>query len=686
MKLLPALLLSSFLILAQVVAAPAQPNRWSLAPDGGIAWEPKTGEAHSDHIEMSGKKISVILTYAVDAAGQPSFNRHVVWPMLRFPPNGTRDHLALDYAGDATPRILLNRALPRSEVVTRIHHHGISRIESTVANRSGEIALVRTLYPSADRPLWLEDYTFTNRSAKEVTIELEETEKVVRTSEVRGIYGGYTARARVLDPGEKTVAPGASVTLTFAISAGLTREAEPAIDPMAERRGRETRLASFAAHLQLMTPDPVLNTMFAFAKIRAAESIYATKGGLMHGPGGGAYYAAIWANDQAEYANPFFAMLGDPVATESALNSYRHFARFMNPDYKPIPSSITAEGATFWHGAKDRGDMAMIAYGAARFALAYGDRRTAEELWPLIAWCLEYSRRQTDANGVIASDSDELENRFPSGKANLCTSTLHYDALRSAALLGRDLAKPAGQLAAYTAEADALRGAIGKFFGANVEGFETYRYFDKSVPSATPGALARHAHYANEPDHLRAWICMPLTVDIYDRKDATIAALFSPRLWTPDGLATEAGKETFWDRSTLYALRGVFAAGATQQGLDYLTYYSNRRLLGDHVPYAVEAWPEGNQRHLSAESALYCRIYTEGLFGMRPTGLRSFDLTPRLPAGWNRMTLQRIAAFGRVFDLTVVREGAGLRVELTGDGVAPQVFPLAEGGTVRFSL
>lgn len=677
-RLLPLVLLPAVCALA----APAQASRWNLVPDGGIEWKPMKGEAHQDHIEMSGKRISVILTYAVDAAGKPALSRHVVWPMLRFPPNGTRDHLALDYGGDATPRIILNRALPRSEVVTRIHHHGITRLESTVANRSGELALTRTFYPSAGRPVWVEDYTFTNRSAKDVTVELEETEKTVRTGEARGIYGSYTARARVLDPGEKVLAPGASITLSFAISASLTRETEAAIDPAAELQGRRDRLASFAAHLQLVTPDPVLNTMFAFAKIRAAESIYATKGGLMHGPGGGAYYAAIWANDQAEYANPFFAMLGDPVATESAINSYRHFARFMNPDYRPIPSSITAEGATFWHGAKDRGDMAMIAHGAARFALAHGDRRVADELWPLIEWCLEYSRRQTDANGVIASDSDELENRFPSGKANLCTSTLHYDALRSAVLLGRDLAKPAAQLSAYTAQADALRGAIEKHFGATVEGFETYRYFDKSFPSYQ----ARHAHYASEPDHLRAWICMPLTVDIFDRKDATIAALFSPRLWTADGLATEAGKETFWDRSTLYALRGVFAAGATQQGLDYLTYYSNRRLLGDHVPYAVEAWPEGNQRHLSAESALYGRIYTEGLFGMRPTGLRSFDVTPRLPAGWDRMALNCIAAFGTVFDLTVVRDGSRLRVEVIRAGTAPQVLHLTGGATGHINL
>lgn len=95
--------------------------------------------------------------------------------------------------------------------------------------------------------------------------------------------------------------------------------------------------------------------MFAFAKLRGAESIYRTKGGLMHGPGGEAYYAAVWANDQAEYINPFFPFLGYEIGNESALNSFRHFARYMNPEYKPIPSSIISEGVSFWHGAKDRG-------------------------------------------------------------------------------------------------------------------------------------------------------------------------------------------------------------------------------------------------------------------------------------------------------------------------------------------
>ena len=87
---------------------------------------------------------------------------------------------------------------------------------------------------------------------------------------------------------------------------------------------------------------------------------------------------------------------------------------------------------------------------------------------------------------------------------------------------------------------------------------------------------------------------------------------------------------TFWDRATLYALRGVFAAGETKKAMEFFQFYSKRRLLGEHVPYPVEAYPEGNQRHLSAESALYCRVVTEGILGIRPTGFNSFSFSPKI--------------------------------------------------------
>jgi len=96
-----------------------------------------------------------------------------------------------------------------------------------------------------------------------------------------------------------------------------------------------------------------------------------------------------------------------------------------------------------------------------------------------------------------------------------------------------------------------------------------------------------------------------------------------------------------------------------------LQYYSNTRLLGNHVPYAIEAWPEGNQRHLSAESALYARIITEGLFGIRPTGLHSFTVSPRLPKDWPEMSLNHIRICGDDFDLRVYRnKNQQVRVQL----------------------
>lgn len=122
----------------------------------------------------------------------------------------------------------------------------------------------------------------------------------------------------------------------------------------------------------LETPNDVINTMFSFAKIRGSESIFDTKGGYMQSPGGEAYYAAVWANDQAEYINPFFPYLGYQAGNRSAMDSFGLFMRYMNDEYKPLPSSIIAEGIDCFGVAGDRGDVAMVGYGAAR--LCFGIR------------------------------------------------------------------------------------------------------------------------------------------------------------------------------------------------------------------------------------------------------------------------------------------------------------------------
>ena len=642
-------------------------QRWALNAEGGITWQVRPGDApHSDHIEMSGLQVSTVVRYGVDANGAFLLNRGMVWPLLRTIPNNTHASLMRKMGWNPLENVLVGNAQLREQVQS-ISLDGTMTVRSLCPVRGGEVELTRVLFPSTSLPAFCEKYTLKNLGDKPVPVEASDVRSEILTPKERGVAGTYHliqsltgGFSRLLQPGEE---------VSFYVTTAGFKEGETEVVPDVEKelQARKSLIQTFWSSLVFDSPDPVINTMFAFAKIRGAESIYQTAGGLMHGPGGESYYAAIWANDQAEYINPFFPFLGYDKGNGSALNSYKHFARFMNDAYKPIPSSIIAEGTDIWNGAGDRGDAAMIAYGAGRYALARGDRSEAEQLWPLIEWCLEYCRRQVNEQGVVASDADELENRFPAGDANLCTSSLYYDALNSAVYLGKALKKPGKQTSQYAREAKQLKENIEKYFGATVEGFETYQYYDGN-------------------DILRSWICIPLTVGIYDRAEATIAALFSPRLWTENGLLTQAGSETFWDRSTLYALRGVYAAGETEKATEYLKFYSAQRLLGEHVPYAIEAWPEGNQRHLSAESGLYCRIITEGMFGIRPTGFRSFTMTPRLPAEWDHISLKSVRAFGSDFDISVVRDGEKLAVSVTSGEKVVLKKTIKEGQTLTVSL
>ena len=630
-------------------------NRWAINPEGGITWTIDQRIPHEDHIEMSGQKVSTVLRYGVDANGAFVLNRSMVWPMLRTIPNNTHASLMRRFAWKVTDMIEVD---------------GRSLINEKVENITldGKMTVCSHFEQAKDKVVgFTRKYILKNLSEKTIKVEVPSSTSVLQTDANQGVDGSYKLVATLQGSTSRSLKKGEELTFSVFFIGYKPQELEITPDIEKELTARQALVDELRGKLVLKTPNATINTLFAFSKIRGVESIYLTKGGFMHGPGGESYYAALWANDQAEYINPFFPYLGYRVGNESALNAYLHFARFMNPKYEPIPSSIIAEGIDIWNGAGDRGDAAMIAYGASRYALARGDKGEAEQLWPLIEWTLEYCHRKLNKEGVVTSDSDELEGRFPAGEANLCTSSLYYDALLSAVYLGKSLGKPAAQLNSYAKKAQTLRKAMDQYFGGTVEGFNTYQYYKGN-------------------DVLRSWICIPLTVGIYDRKEATINALFSPRLWTENGLLTQAGTETYWDRSTLYGFRGVIACGEVDKAMDYLKFYSNRRLLGEHVPYAIEAWPEGSQRHLSAESGLYCRIFTEGLFGIRPTGLHAFDLTPRLPKEWNEMSLNRICAFGKTFDIHVQRIQKKLDVRILTDGKVVKHARIKDGATMSVSF
>ena len=641
-------------LLLWVTHVAAQGTRWVLTPDGGISWTVSGKGAHTDHIEMAGKGMAAIVTYGVDGTGELVLKQRLIFPGLRMQPNDTRGSFAMGLEDRVTDSLLVD-GRPVVEHPERFYIRGLLRV---ISGTGTPLTMERTIFPSVDKRVYIELYTLhnTGRTPLKVHVPIVDADSV--TAADKEVNGPYVLKRRTYNGGDVFLNAGARVNFSYAISAAAPGYFSASYE-LTRRRDMVDRLFG---SLVLKTPNDTINRMFAFAKLRAAESIYDTKGGLMHGPGGGQYYAAIWANDQAEYVDPFFPFLGNAEGNESARNSFRLFGAYMNTEYRPIPSSIVAEGDSVWNGAGDRGDQAMIAYGASRFALASGDSVEARRLWPLITWCLEYLRRKETPEGVIASQSDELEGRFPSGKINLSTNALAYGGFLYASRLAASLGDT-GMAAHLEAEATTLRGHIEAYFGARVQGFDTYRYYDGNTV-------------------LRSWICLPLVMGIFDRAPQTIRALLSPYLWSSNGILTASGDRTFWDRATLYAFRGLFYAGATDTSYRYFAYYSRTRLLGEHVPYAVEAWPEGDQRQLSAESGLYCRVVTEGLFGIDALGLGSFAFSPRLPNEWKEMSLEHIRAFGGDIDIRVqgrhvVVTNAGRVVrDLYWDGLKPIVVHL----------
>ncbi len=642
---------------------------WEIRNDNAIVWDLSQEERlpHKDNIEMSGKNVSAIIHYEIDKDKKLKINRDIIFPQLRVFVDSDaskwkkyRAYLRGEYDDQFTPSIAYNDLTFIPGPVDSVRIDGMLHFYHSP---SKGLKLTRTLLPSMNKRLFIEIWNLQNTSDSSMVLHIGQSEFI---DTQKGQLGEYTRVIYCHTDKEVELESGEMHEFSINFNALINDEVELASDYRSILQGRIDFLNSMNDNLIMQTPDPVINTLFYFSKIRASESIFDTEMGLVHSPGGGRYYTGVWANDQAEYSGPFFPYLGYETGNIAALNAYLQFKRNIPEGDGNFWSSFEMGGTLTCCGS-DRGDAAMIAYGASQFVLARGDKKIAEELWPLIEWSLEYCERQKNSDGVITSDSDEMEGRIPTGTANLSTSSLYYGALRNAVNVAIALKLDPKIFRLYNQRAEKLYHAIDDYYGANIEGLETYKYF-------------------KEHSYLRHWICLPLVMGIDERKDATLEALFT-KLWTNNGVRVEYNPDLpepnlFWDRGTLYAFRGAFKAGAANQGLDKLHEYSKTRLLGFHVPYVVEAWPEGNMAHLSAESALYCRIITEGIFGITPLSFNSFECAPNLPEEWNKMKLRNVSLFGKDFDLTVQRDGEMLEVEVTTDGKVLINKKLKEGGKI----
>ncbi|MBE7056259.1 MAG: hypothetical protein E7388_02305 [Ruminococcaceae bacterium] len=633
-------------------------DRWELRKNE-IVWKVKEG-AHVDNIEMAGRKMATVVYYGVDEEGKLDLKKRVFYPTLRMIPNHTHASCAREYSKEE----YLKFAIMGNEIKEMPYEVRISGM-LTIYSRDSErkLKITRMIFPSIDKMAYIEHTTVQNISND---IQVVSCNMFSNTVYERGTKGVYALEVDTKGPQTVTLKVGETVSYDTVFTARKLVEKRPEVNGVKEMTRRKEFVNDiFTKSLVLESEDPILDCEFNFSKLRITESIFDTMHGPMHGPGGQAYYAAIWANDEAEYAAPYFGFAGNDYADEATINVMKLYRPFMHPEMYHIPASIISEGNDIWEAPGDLGDASMYLYGMTRFLLQKGDIELAKEYFDTIDWCVRFAATKENEHHVIESDADELENRLPSGNANLLNNSLTYGGLMGAYYIAKDLGLEE-KAAEYRDFAARVREGIENHFGGEIDGYHTYMYF-------------------NGCDVLRSYMCAPLTVGIYDRKEGTANALLE-KLWTENGLLSAQDNEMFWDRSTLYALRGIFSAGMCEKGYKHLNEYNHQRLLGDHVPYPIEAWPEGNQRHLSAEGGLYARIIIEGMFGINPTGFRSFTIAPSIPARQGRMALRRIKAFGGCFDVEIERSGKKYEVKVVNADGVEQNFIVPLEGSIEVTI
>jgi hypothetical protein len=625
-------------------AKPAAEGFWTRDSAGRVTHKPGGGQPVV--LCMQGRK--VVMQVQVEDTKGLSYKAR----FFNVPENRTdKEQLVFEAGHDLLPAVRVNDRDLKIGAPLAVTFDGMLTLTYPV---SGGIVATRTLYPSTTAALVVDEWHLRNTGGKPVVVKVAPVRTVKPMPENTVLVWNCQAVE------SKTVAPGATLSFSTLLHGGLTDAADPAVEVAAERAARRALIdAAWRGPGRLETPDRDLDVAYALQKFHVLECPIETHKGVITHNGSLTYSPGIWANDPVEYSSPVFPFFGDPELNRAGMNMYRVWQNHcLENGTDPFPGSF--EYASLQLVQKNRGDDAMVLYGLAKFLLFQGDRAAAEELWPLIEMSAASVLKNTTSDGIVASRTDEMEDRYPTGTANLSTSSLAYGGYRLAARLADSLGKPAA--ADFDKRAESLRKAIDSFFGAEVEGFKTYRYYKENTV-------------------LRGWILLPPAMGITDRQDATLDAMVSDKLWPNrmqggDILAASDRRETEWGRETYYALRVLFKAGRTEQALDLTRRVVKAQIFGVRGPY-----PDEDAIDMLCPGSLYPRVFTEGMFGIVPTGLDSFECTPWLPAAWPRMALRDVRAFGRSWDLIVEREGgqqkvtvrSGDQVVMTGAGPAGKV-------------
>lgn len=593
-----------------------------------LYYYPQKNHSYYDHIETASFYNSTIISYGHDEKLNLKLGFHHIFPTIRKINNDTRGSYA--FQSDEMFNFYINHQKVKEKLVN-VKINGFI----TITSKHKHYNITKKLYAASTFPGFICDINITDTSNNynqpfHLYFPKSNLENIKIPEELTANKEKFIFETSLFNRKNKKIDEinSSNIDFKFRYVISILRPNEKIhYNHQKEYKQRKEFINQIKNKCQLKTSNKYLDFMFYLCKIRASESIFKTKAGLMHSPGGGNYYAAVWTNDQIEYAAPFFAYLNYDIANIATENTFNMYEKYMYGDLALV-TSIIAEGDGYWNGAKDRGDGAMFAYGTLKYLLTRNDKNLSKKYHNQIKWCIDYTIKQKNLYGVYNSDSDELENRFESGNCNISTNSIFHEALLDYKKLYNE--------ETYENERISLENNFDNyFFNDNVEEFKTYQY-------------------CKEEKHLRSHIFYPLTAHLFTKKDEVINSLLNSPLFINGNFLTTTQCDVYWDRVTLMAIRGLY--NSSYNAYNLLINYTENRLLKDHVPYPIEAYPEGNKAHLSAESALYCRLIVEGMLNYEVENENNFSLTLHLDKSQKSIQLLNFYTNGKIINIKIKKE------------------------------
>lgn len=273
---------------------------WKISSDGfGVA----------DHIEMAGFYASAIISYGSDSKGKLRLMRHLTVPSLRFQPNLTGSSFSHNFKYDSFSINKNGKKL--SEFPDKAIIKGSLKI---ISHTNCDTEIMRELLPAVNKAALIEIITVKNTSDVTVDYTVKAKEYIKKTAEFISIGGSIFSETSVcfnenLKPSknrEQKFALNPEESYTFyCVHYAYQGNAFPNFSITDEISARKKFADEMFSSLVLKTPFPELDAQFSHCILRGSESIFKTKSGLMHSPGGGNYYAGFGQTTSANTPTPF---------------------------------------------------------------------------------------------------------------------------------------------------------------------------------------------------------------------------------------------------------------------------------------------------------------------------------------------------------------------------------------------